>query len=79
MGQNSQKNFKHDVSKKRSPGSLDSTFYISPVNLNKISQVVPEKSWLPQEALLKMDFQQKLHNSAIFVYFYLKIIWKVLQ
>ena len=30
--------------------------------------------WLPQEALLKMDFQQKLYNSAIFGYFYFKII-----
>ena len=40
-------------------------FYISPVNLNKIGRMVPEK-WLPQEALLKMNFQKKLHNSVIF-------------
>ena len=26
-----------------------------------------------------MDFQQKLHNSAILVYFYCKIIWKLLK
>ena len=36
-------------------------------------------SWPPQEALLQMDFQQKGHNSAIFLYFYFKIIWKLLQ
>ena len=36
-------------------------FCISPVNLNKIVGVVREISWLPQKALLKINFQQKWH------------------
>ena len=36
-------------------------------------------SWLLQDALLKMDFQKKLRNSAIFGYSYFKIIRKLLQ
>ena len=31
-------------------------------------------SSLPEEALLKMDFRQKIHNSAMFEYFKVKII-----
>ena len=33
--------------KKKIPGSLNNTFYISPVNLNEIGEVVPKKSRLP--------------------------------
>ena len=42
---------------KSSPGSLDNIFlYISPINLNEIGQVVPEKSWLP---FSKCSFRMK--------------------
>ena len=55
-------------------------FLHKPCKLKKKTiQVVPEKSQLPRETLLKMDFQQKLQNSAVFGYFYVKLIWKLLQ
>ena len=57
------------------PGSLDSTFLHKPC---KLEQKRSSGTWLPQETLLKIDFKQKLHNSAIFAYFYFKIISKLL-
>ena len=59
--------------RKTLPGSLNIFFNISSVNLNKIGQVVPEKSWLPQEALLKMASSKNYTTPPFFDIFNSKL------
>ena len=74
-GQNIQKNFKH-----LSFIQKNASWLTSLTILKQWSVICFDSKgmfwiifWLPQEALLKIEFQQKLHDSATFGYFYFKI------